>query len=176
MNPGAKGRARLVVVTAGILLALAARPAGAQLTITPVTVGDLGVTTLDGSSKTLTAPIDDFTVTDSRLIASGWNVSVSATVFQQYDPLLGYVPGGPTLPAGSLRMEQPSVERSDPPTITPGPYLIDGATIKIASASLLTPEGSYVFTQGGPLQLTVPASAYATTFRSTVSVSVATGP
>lgn len=175
MNLGAKGRARLVVATAGILLALAARPAGAQLTITPVTVGDFGVTTLDGSSKTLTAPIDNFTVTDTRLIASGWNVSVSATVFQQYDPLLGYVPGGPTLPAGSLRMEQPSVAPSSP-TITPGPYFIDGATIKIASAPVLTLQGSYAFTQGGPLQLTVPASAYATTFRSTVSVTVANGP
>lgn len=150
-----------------------------SLMIGAVGVSDVAPVSLDGFQKVTTAVMDNFTVTDSRDTGEGWSVSVQGTQFAQWNGT-AYVPGGATLPAGSLSMPAPGVAavgtESPPPTITPGPYLIDGASVKIASAAPGEGMGRYDFNQGGSLVLTVPSRAFAVTYRSEVTVSVSSGP
>lgn len=145
-----------------------------SLTPDPVTVSDFAPVTLDGTAKTTTATMSDFSVTDTA--GAGWHVTVGAAQFREFDAGAGqYVTGGKTLPAGSLTMPAPTVSPVTAITIPPGPYAIDGATVQLASAATGT-TGIYDFTQGGPLTLTLPSSAYARTYRSDVTITVASGP
>lgn len=170
----------MTLVAALGLLLLVAAPAGAQsLGITAVTVSDFSATSLTGSVSTTTATMSDFSVTDSRGTGEGWNVVVQGTRFAEWNGT-SYVAGGKTLPAGSLSMPAPTVSTTEatpaPPTVAAGPYLIDGYSVKIASAAVGDGQGTYTFTQSGPLTLTVVAAAYAATYRSEITVSVASGP
>lgn len=162
-----------------LLLLIPASAHAQGLTITAVTVSDFSAVSLSGSSATSTAVMSDFTVTDSRGTGEGWNVMVQGTPFAEWDGA-GYVPGARMLPAGSLSMSAPTVSSTEatpaPPTLTAGPYLIDGYAVKIASAAVDAGGGSYTFTQTGPLTLTIVAAAYAGTYRSEITVSVASGP
>lgn len=169
-------------VVAATILVLVASPdwAAAQtLSMTLPTVSDFQPIVLTGSPNTTTATMDGFSVSDSRTTADGWSVTVAATQFREWNGS-GYVSGGRALAAGSLSMPAPSVAvvdtQSPPPVITPGPYSIDGSSIKIASAAADTGQGTYAFTQSGPLTLTIPASAYAVTYRSEITLSLAAGP
>lgn len=121
--------------------------------------------------------MSDFTVTDSREVAEGWNVVVQGTAFAEWNGA-GYVGGGKTLPVGSLSMLAPTVSSSETSslTMTTGPYSIDGYAVKVASAAPPTGLGTYTFTQSGPLTLTVVAAAYAGAYRSEITLSVASGP
>lgn len=156
------------------------------ITVAP-TVGDFAGVTLDGTAKTTTASFDNFEVNDARGTGAGWNVTVQATQFAEWDSTLnagagGYVPGGKTLAQNSLSMAAPTVAAdsttSAVPSITVGPYNVDAASaVKIASAAADTGMGKYDFTQAGtPLTLSIPTSAYAKTYRSTLTVSTVTGP
>jgi trimeric autotransporter adhesin len=76
--------------------------------------------TLNGQAQTTTTQMSDFTVDDTTGSGSGWNVTVAgdasagkSAVLKQYctqsggcgaDPV-GYVTGGRTLPAGSLKLD-----------------------------------------------------------------------
>lgn len=170
---------KLSLLTALAFSSMTAFAQGQTLTISNVTVADFAAVTLDGGPKSTTAAIDNFTVADTRLINDGWNVTVQATQFAEHNGV-AYVLSGKTLPTGSLSMPQPTVAAngtvSPPPTILTGPYTIDGTAVKIASAIAATGVGRYDFTQGGPLTLTIPASAYALHYRSDLTVSVAAGP
>lgn len=150
-----------------------------SLTITAVTVSDFSPVSLTGAVATTTATMSDFSVTDSRGTAEGWNVVVQGTRFAEWDGG-AYVAGGKTLPAGSLTMPAPVVSSTEPtpapPTMTAGPYRIDGYAVKIGSAAAGSGEGTYTFTQTGPLTLTVVAAAHARVYRSEITVSVASGP
>lgn len=150
-----------------------------SLGITSVTVTDFSSVSLGGSLSKTTATMSDFSVSDTRGTGEGWNVVVQGTAFAQWNGT-AYVGGGKKLPAGSLSMPAPTVSSSEatpaPPTVTPGPYLIDGHAVKIASASPGAGQGTYSFTQTGPLTLTVVAAAYEGTYRSEITVSVASGP
>ena len=144
-----------------------------SLNITTPTVSDFGPLTLNGSALNTTASMGTFDVSDSRGTDQGWNVTVQATRLTS---------GTHTLPLGSLWMPQPTVTKdtltsSDPPDILPGPYAIDVASpVKIASApDDGSGEGAYTFTIGD-LTLNPPASAYAGTYTTTVTVSVISGP
>jgi hypothetical protein len=167
------------LVSVAALAALAA-PAGAELTITNPAVDGFPEVTLDGSAQTVGASLAAFTVDDSRGTGAGWHVTAQATQFAEHDGT-SYVAGGKTLPTGSLRMPAPTVTAngtiSPAPTIEPGaPWAIDVASaVKIASAAVDTGMGTYDF-DAVTLSLTVPASAYARTYRSDVTVSVVTGP
>lgn len=146
---------------------------------TDPTVTNFGAVTLDGTAKTTTATLDAFEVNDSRGTGEGWNVTVTATQFKQHDGT-NYVVDGKTLATGSLAMAAPTVAAdgttSAAPTLTAGPYDVDVASgVKVASAAVDTGMGKYDFT-AGDLTLSVPASAYAHTYRSDVTVSVVTGP
>jgi len=175
----ARRRAAVILVVASVTLMAAPSALAQVLSMTVVTVTDFAPVTLDGTTKTTTATMDNFSVTDDRGTGEGWSITVSATQFRQWDGA-AYVAGGRTLPAGSLSMPAPTVAavatESPPPTITPGPYLIDGSSIKIASAAPDTGMGTYDFTSGGPLTLTIPASAYAVAYRGEVTVSLSSGP
>lgn len=156
------------------LLALSAPASGQSLT-PAVTVSDFAPVTLTGTASPTTATMSDFSVTDTA--GAGWNVSVAATQFREFDSQTGkYVSGGRALPVGSLSMVAPSVDpTSASVAVAAGPHDIDGATVKVVSAGSGT-SGTWQFTQGGPLTLTVPASAYAVVYRSEITVAVASGP
>lgn len=165
------------ILAAAVAAAWAANAPAAvaqSLTPNPVTVSDFAAVTLDGTAKTTTATMSDFSVTDTA--GAGWHVTVAATQFQEFDVGAGqHVTGGKNLPAGSLTMPAPTVSPAGGITIPPGPYAVDGATVQLASAATGT-TGTYDFTHGGPLTLTLPASAYARTYRSEVTIAVASGP
>jgi len=96
------------------------RPAAGTLAfdVTPDT-GTMPSVTLNGQAQTTTAQMSNFAVDDTTGSGSGWNVTVvgdgsagKSAVFKQYctqaggcggDPL-GYVTGGRTLPAASLKL------------------------------------------------------------------------
>lgn len=165
--------ASLALVT---LAAVAAGdPAGAQsLSPATVTVSDFPAVVLNGEPATTTASMADFSVTDSS--GAGWHVSVSATQFAEVDGTGAYVAGGKTLPAGSLSMPAPTRSPSDPAvSVAPGPYVIDGATVRIVTANVGV-TGTYQITQAGSLTLSIPSSAYAGSYRSDITVSVQSGP
>ena len=139
-----------------------------------VTVSDFASVVLNGTAATTTATMSDFTVTDTAGV--GWHVSVQATVFAEVDGTGAYVTGGKTLPAGSLAMPAPTVTPSGGSvTVAAGPYLLDGATVQIVTAGSGT-TGTFTLTQGGSLTLSLPASAFARTYRSDVTVAVQSGP
>lgn len=162
--------------------------AGGSLGITvDPTVGDFAGVTLDGTAKTTTASFDGFEVNDARGTGAGWNVTVQATQFAEWDSTLnagagGYVADGKTLAQNSLSLAAPTVAAdgtsSATPSITAGPYNIDAASaVKVASAAVDAGMGKYDFTQAAtPLTLSIPTSAYAKVYRSTVTVSTVTGP
>lgn len=139
-----------------------------------VTVSDFASVALGGNATTTTATMSNFTVTDSAGV--GWHVTVQATLFAEVDGAGAYVAGGKTLPAGSLAMPAPTVTPAGGSvTVAAGPYLLDGATVQIVTAGSGT-TGTFTVTQGGPLTLSLPASVFARTYRSDVTVAVQSGP
>lgn len=162
-----------------------------SLSINNPLAGNFTGVTLDGTAKTTYATFDNISATDARGTGAGWNVTVQATQFAEHNGT-AYVTSGKTLPLSSLAMAGITITKSDStssavPTATTGPYTLDsGSAVKISSAAADgTGMGSYTFTQGDldtgttgsqPLKLTVPASTYAKTYRSDVTVSIVSGP
>jgi hypothetical protein len=145
---------------------------GGSLTLSTPMVGDFAGVTLNGMAQTSAVRMGSFTVADATGMGSGWNMTVQATQMSATAHALAL---------GSISMPQPTVATIDRtsggvPTITLGPYLIDNASaVKIASADSGFGMGSYTFASGD-LTLSIPANAYAGTYATTVTVSVATGP
>ncbi len=154
---------------------------GGNLNLSSITVSDFPNVMLSGSATNATTTMNPFTVTDARGTGAGWNVTVQATQFKEYVGGI-YVNGGKTLSLSSLSMASPTVApngtSSPAPTILAGPYIIDsGSAVKIASAAVGNGMGAYDFTPGASdLTLNIPANAYATAYRSEVTVSVVSGP
>lgn len=182
-------RVRAVAV-AGAFLSAPAVPAlagpasvvvspGAGLTLALPTVGDFGVVTVDGTARPAEARFGPFTVTDARGSGDGWTVTVQGTPFRAWDGA-GYVPGGASLPPGSLTLPGLAVVAdgtdSPAPAVAAGPYTLDGTAATVAHARPGTGMGRYTFTPTARLHVTVPAGAYAGRYRSAVSVSVTSGP
>ena len=160
---------------------------GGSLTLGSITTGDFSGVTLNGSAQTTTATMSAFSATDSRGTGVGWNVTVSASAFKEYASG-AYVEGGRTLGTSRFTMGQASAAKADSsssglPTMTSGTYTLDAVTnadgtseaVKIASAATSDGMGSYTVTPG-QLSLSIPASAYAKTYRSDVTVTLSTGP
>ncbi|MDQ4126309.1 MAG: WxL domain-containing protein [Actinomycetota bacterium] len=184
----------LAVATATVGLAAPARAddtnvtvTGASLALGSITTGDFGGVTLNGAAQTTTGTMSAFSVTDSRGTGVGWNVTVSASAFKEYASG-SYVEGGRTLGTSRFTMGQASAAKSDSsssglPTMTSGTYTLDADTnadgtseaVKIASAATGDGMGAYSVTPG-QLSLSIPASAYAKTYRSDVTVTLSTGP
>lgn len=136
--------------------------------------------TMDGTAKTGTVTLSTFEVNDARGSGAGWSVTVQATRFAEHNGTI-YVIGGKQLPVNSLSMTAPTVAAdgtsSAAPSITAGPYTMDsGSATKIASAAVDSGMGKYDF-GATTLTVSVPANAYAgRTYRSDLTVTVATGP
>ena len=162
----------------------------ANLTLGAIAVGDFAGVTLDGTVNSTTATMSAFDVNDSRGTGAGWNVTIGATEFKEWDSTLnagagGYVTSGKTIGTSRTSMATATVALADAtssaaPTMTAGAYTLDaGSAVKIASAAADgTGMGSYTITPGGAngVTLTVDADTYAKAYRSDVTVTLATGP
>lgn len=201
-----RGHGRLVGVAlafSALVVAAAAPTAQAQtadptnvtvtasnLTLGAIAVADFTGVTLNGTVRSTTATMSAFDVTDARGTGAGWNVTIGATEFKEWDSALnagagGYVTGGKTIGTSRTSMATATVAKKDstssaPPTMTAGAYTLDaGTAVKIASAAADgTGMGSYTITPGGTngVTLTVDAKTYAKAYRSDVTVTLATGP
>jgi len=191
-----RGKARMVAVVFGLsaiavgAVAPAAQAAAdhtnvsvtaANLTLGVIAIGDFAGVALDGTVKTRTATMTAFDVTDARGSGAGWNVTIGATEFAEWNGT-AYVTGGKTIGTSRVSMATATVAKADttsstPPTMTSGAYTLDaGSAVKIASAAADgTGMGSYTITPGA-VTLTVDADTYARNYRSDVTVTLATGP
>lgn len=152
---------------------------GGTLSMVAPTAANFTAVVLNGTAQTTTAALSTLSVSDDTGTGAGWKVSAQATQFAEHDGT-AYVTSGKTLATGSLTLSAPTVAAngttSTAPTITAGPYTIDsGAAVKIASAAVDTGMGAYDFS-ATTMTLSIPASAYAKTYRSDVTVTVASTP
>lgn len=168
-----------------------ARPAGAavpvsiqvspaSLSLSARQVSHSAVVTLDGTAQTIeAATLGEIDVSDARGSGQGWNVTIQASEFREWDGT-GYVPGSRTLSSGSLSLSAVKVTALNTDSPPPVPLLdtrpIDGSTVNIASAETGTGMGTYRLSSHEPLVLSVPASAYAVTYRSEIRISLAPDP
>ena len=148
------------------------------------------VATLTGTSQNVTGLLTTYQAIDARGTGGGWHVTFSATTFACVSPTdVGCPAGGAAFPASSLSMPAPTVSclilctgGGAPPTISISSLtaLDSGTAVTVASAAVGTGTGTYNFAPGavgaGNLQLTIPSNAYATTYHSTLTVSVVAGP
>ncbi|MGQ0431353.1 MAG: WxL domain-containing protein [Microthrixaceae bacterium] len=157
---------------------LADTPAGAQvvgLTLISPTVDNFATVTMDGTPRTTTAVVGTFSVSDVRVVAEGWRVTVAATQFCEQLLLNTCVVSPQTLPVGSLDQSSPTVTGpGTAPTVTAAAG-IDGSTAPLASEAIGTGTGTYSFS-ASTLTLRLPATAYARTYVSTVTWTIASGP
>ena len=160
------------------LLLLWPWPADAQvltLSLTSPSVGNFSSLTLNGSAQTTTASVGTFSVSDSRVTALGWHVTVSASQLCETSTPPTCVTLGKTLPLGSIDESRPSVSGPGTLPATSAVTGVDLTPATPASAAIGTGLGTYTF---GATTLTVhvPASTYARTYVSTVTYAVITGP
>lgn len=143
---------------------------GGALSITNPAAANFPGVTLNGAAQSPTAALATFSVTDATGSGDGWHVTAQADQFTGVSH---------NLAAGSLSMSQPTVAAngtsSPDPTVASGPYTIDNGAVEIASADVDEGMGTYDF-GATTLTLSVPASAYADTYASTVTISVVTAP
>jgi hypothetical protein len=173
---------RCAVACAALLAGVAvdASPAVAVLTFpTMPQMPALPTVTLNGQSQTVTARMNNFSVSAGALDVTGWNVTVNgdagaghSAVFKidcpgpsacGSDPV-GYVSGGATLPANSLTLNSTGATWSGIPTPA---YLcntgcnVDSATaVKIANVGTLSAAGTWTTANWSAtsLALTVPTT------------------
>jgi hypothetical protein len=174
--------------------------AGTGLSVTGAAPGSLTAVTINGQTQTQYTSLGTYTGVDSTGTGAGWNVTFQAT---QFACTVGSgsnkcPTGGNSLPTGSLTVAAPTVA-CDPlmngtlcsgqgavPTISiSANTAVDVASaVKVASAALNQGMGTYDFTPGlvdgiagHNLKLVVPSWVYAgTTYNSTLTVSIGTGP
>jgi X-Pro dipeptidyl-peptidase len=190
-----------VLAVSSFFAATNAQAASGGATSAVLAAGTLSVTgaapgtfsaTLNGSDQTVFGTLATYQAVDSRGTGAGWNITFQATQFACANPTDAGCPvGGDTFATSSLLMAPPTVAchagftcsgKGAVPTISiAANTAIDaGSAVKVASAALNKGMGTYDFTPGtistGNLQLTIPASAYATTYHSTLTVSAVSGP
>ncbi|HZU11250.1 MAG TPA: WxL domain-containing protein [Chloroflexota bacterium] len=169
-----------------------------------LTGGTLGVTggspgtfsaTLTGSNQTADTTLGTYTVTDATGTGLGWNVTFQATQFTcTVGTDAGCKTGLTTLPwnslsiappsavcaSGSLCTGAPSDSISSNTAIDTGSGTTPGSAVKVLSAAALSGIGSYTVTPGtigtGQLELAIPGNALATTYHSTITITVNSGP
>jgi hypothetical protein len=146
--------------------------------------------TLNGQIQHVYTSLGSYTAGNTT--CSGWMLQFQATRFACSGGTSGCPSGGNQLPAGSLVMAPPAVSScqsscgsgstANPPSIClhSNTALDSGSAVTVASAAQNTGDGTYTFTPStigtGNLQLTMPSYAYATTYSSTLTVTIAQGP
>lgn len=195
-----------MLLVAGLtLLALsttAAFAAGGSDTIT-LAAGTLSLTgaapanftgSLTGSDQQVFTTLGTYTAADTTGTGSGWHLTFQATRFACTSADTGCPAAGDSFPASSLLMAPPTAAcasgtscsgRAVKPTVSilTNTALDSGSAVAVASASTNSGMGTYNFTPGivdttagHNLQLTVPSYAYATTYHSTLTASIVSGP
>jgi hypothetical protein len=151
---------------------------GGNITFSPLSAQ------LNGSQTTTSANWSIANITDARGTGAGWNLSVSLTQFKEVDGTGAYATGGKILATNSLKVKTvPTIEQKDltssaTSTITPvesGTALDTGSTVKLLSAAVDGGMGSYTFGNLG-VELTIPANAYAKTYKTEATVTLNTAP
>ena len=149
--------------------------------------------TLTGSDQTVATTLSNYTAADTTGTGHGWNVTFQATQFACTAGVGQCPAGGDSLPTSSLLMAPETVAcnwgtscagRASGPSISiaSNTALDAGSAVKVASAALNKGMGTYTFTPGtlggggNALTLAVPSYAYASTYNSTLTVSVVSGP
>ena len=151
---------------------------GGLSVITPNTNVDFGTITIDGSVKTVSAPLGTMSVVDLTGTGSGWNVTVAATQLSN---------GTSTMPMNSLKLLgiqsiTPIGTASPSPSIVgAGNYTLDGGTAnKILSASSNQGMGKYnIDFLPNALRLSVDTNLVkmsASPYTSTITWTMVTGP
>ncbi|MEQ2528065.1 WxL domain-containing protein [Bacillaceae bacterium CLA-AA-H227] len=153
---------------------------GGDLTVDSITFSELS-TTLTGYSTIATANWGIGEIIDARGTGAGWNLTLELSPFQAVD---GTDVG---LEASSLKLvTDPIVSKvdetsSDASTITPitagelGTALDTNLPITLLSAQVGGGMGSFKLENMG-VKLTIPANAYAKTYKATATVSLNTAP
>jgi hypothetical protein len=159
---------------------------------------DFPTLTLSGQDQSAFASLSSVNIQDQQATGTaGWNVTVQASRLTCTSTDGPRCPAsGDTLPAGELQMAGPLAEGPSGSQCVSGcgapgvlslpqgttPFLIDtGTSVKIASyanrdASYTLKPGTVDGTAGHNLKVTAPADAYATTYHTTITLTVATGP
>ncbi len=170
------------------LSAFATTDTGATITGGTLSGGGLGFATfgaitLNGAQQTSTAAFTLANVIDGRGTGAGWNVSLSLTPLAEYSGS-AYVTGGKTLAASSIKVTTAPVvslvdsTSSPATTITPvatTTALDTGSAVKLLDAAANGGMGSYAFSNMTST-LTVPANAFAKTYKSDATVSLNVAP
>ncbi|GKU83582.1 WxL domain-containing protein [Niallia sp. NCCP-28] len=151
---------------------------GGNITFEPLSA------TLNGSQVSSLANWSITDITDARGTGAGWNISLTLSQFKEVDGNGDYVSGGKELAANSLKVStiptiaQVDATSSDVSTITPvvaGTSLDTESAIKILTAQTDGGMGSYTFGNLG-VELTIPANAYAKTYKTEATVTLNTAP
>lgn len=176
-------RHRLLILASLAVLALTATAAAlaSNLTTTANVSGTAGISfalpsnpsfsdTLDGSDQ-LVSYAPALGVVDARGTGAGWNISMSATAFDDGS--------GHTFAAGSISSVAQSCHTGSTCTAatTSGityPLALSTTAAKVFNAATSTGMGEVDVTP--TVQVSVPGNAYAGTYTSTVTLAAATGP
>lgn len=135
-------------------------------------MGDFGTAKLSNEMQKVSMPINNLRVIDDRATGEGWTLSISAT------PVV--TDEGDTLPTGSLRIEEYSIQ-GDATPFNNTANTIDGSSLVLASAS----EGKGVgttgikFLGGNDNALSInfnSVTAKSKTYKSTVTFNLVSGP
>nr|WP_304215070.1 WxL domain-containing protein [Fredinandcohnia onubensis] len=142
-------------------------------------------TQLDGTKKSATATWGIADVIDARGTGAGWNLSIELEPFKEYDTVAkDYVADGKILATSSLKVKTaPVVGQIDETssladTITPvgvGQALDGAGSVKLLSAALNGGMGSFSVGDLG-VELTIPANAYAKTYKTEATVTLNEAP
>ena len=181
------GLGATALLTLGMSLsAFAAADTGATITGGTLSGGVLGFAsfgaiTLNGQQQTSTAAFTLTNVSDATGTGAGWNVSLTLTPLAEYNTTtLAYVTGGKVLTGSSIKVTTAPVvslvdsTSSAASTITPvaaTTALDTNSAVKLLSAAANGGMGSYAFSNMTST-LTVPANAYANTYKSDATVSL----
>jgi hypothetical protein len=166
--------------------------ADAGLTVTGAAPGTF-TATLNGVDQDVYTTLGTYTARQQGGPPRGWNITFQATLFScTHDAVINpdCPPAGDTFPADSLSIEPPTVSPTDGVTTSISTITAidtDAVAVTVASADpSVSKDTDYVFTPTAftgsgttptsALQLLVPSSAYAATYDSTLTVSIATGP
>lgn len=175
----AAGGADTLAITAGTLTLSGAAPGNFTATLT-------------GSDQQIYTTLGTYQAADLTGTGTGWHLTFQASAFHCTNGTdAGCPSGGDTLPTSSLLVAPPTVAchsgtscsgRAAVPTVSiaTNTALDSGSAVAMASAAANKGMGTYDFTPGtlgtGNLELTVPSYAYASTYHSTLTVSIVSGP